>query len=80
MKRYINAVFIMSLVFIIGVILLIVITKDNGVGSDNSSREQIVLLNKIARKAEENVDNLSQLDAEDFECRFVIIQCALFPH
>ncbi|MCR5106166.1 MAG: HAMP domain-containing histidine kinase [Eubacterium sp.] len=73
MKRYINAVFIMSVVFIIGVILLIVITKDSGVGSDNKSREQIVLLNKIAKRAEENVDNLTQLDAEDFEFGFVII-------
>ena len=73
MKRYINAVFIMSVVFIIGVILLIVITKDTGAGSDNKSREQIVLLNKIAGRAEENVGNLTKLDAEDFECEFVII-------
>ena len=73
MKRYINAVFIMSLVFIIGVILLVVITKDIGVGSDNNSREQIVLLNKIAKRAEENVGNLTKLDAEDFECDYVII-------
>ena len=44
----------MSLVFVIGVILLIVITKDTGAGSDNNSRKQIVLLNKIAGRAEEN--------------------------
>jgi signal transduction histidine kinase len=73
MKDYIKTVAMITILFVISVVILIFITKDTGAGSEKKSREQTVLLNKIARTAEENVDNLERLDEEEYDCDYVII-------
>ena len=73
MKDYIKTVAMITILFVIGVVILIFITKDTGAGSEKKSREQTVLLNKIARTAEENVDKLERLDEEEYDCDYVII-------
>ena len=73
MRGYIKTVIIMAVIFLLGILLLILKTKDLGAAADRDSREQAILLNQIAGCATEKADDLKELEKDGFHCDYVIV-------
>ena len=63
----------MAVIFLLGILLLILKTKDLGAAADRDSREQVILLNQIAGCATEKADDLKELEKDGFHGDYVIV-------
>ena len=73
MRTYIKVTAFVTVCFLIGIIILIILT---GVGSSEKNvnyQGEISALNDIAKKAEANRSNLSDLDSVSYDVDFIIV-------
>ena len=73
MKSYVKITCILAGLFGVAILVFLLITKETHVESYDVSRENIVLLNRIARTAEENRNDLSVLDGEEYGIEYAIL-------
>lgn len=72
MKSYIKIVIVVASVYLIGVILLIIVTG-NLTSGNNGTKGEVSALNDIARTAESNQSDLSVLDEYNYDFDYVIV-------
>ncbi|SEP64266.1 HAMP domain-containing protein [Lachnospiraceae bacterium NE2001] len=72
MKSYIKIVMVVASVYLIGVILLIIVTG-NLTSGNNGTKGEVSALNDIARTAESNQSDLSVLDEYNYGFDYVIV-------
>ncbi len=72
MKSYIKIVIVVASVYLIGVILLIIVTG-NLTSGNNGTKGEVSALNDIARTAESNQSDLSVLDEYSYSFDYVIV-------
>ena len=72
MKSYIKIVIVVASVYLIGVILLIIVTG-NLTSGNNGTKGEVSALNDIARTAESNQVDLSVLDEYSYSFDYVIV-------
>ena len=68
MKQFYKVISIFCVVYVLGVILFAMLTKDT-----DSLDVDTVKLNDITQKVDENFDSLQSLDSENFGVGFVVL-------